>query len=166
MLAFISGIIGVVVGFLGSWLALKFNYKQLFADTVSKNRMDWINNFREELSIVLGTYRALPHKKVKSVKDESDKGESENPDTDNPAPEIEPADILKAEQARVKLLTRLNQDTAKASNEYNAIFAQKLNSIDFNLGYKKVLYNELVDYSRKILEVEWRRVKKEAQGER
>lgn len=141
MLAFIGGIIGVVVGFLGSWLALKFNYKQLFADTVSKNRMDWINNFREELSIVLGTYKVLPYKKTY-------------------------ADILKAERARVKLLTRLNQDTAKASNEYNAIFADKLDSIDFNLVYNKVLYNELVDYSRKILEVEWRRVKKEAQGER
>ncbi len=155
MLAFIGGIIGVVVGFLGSWLALKFNYKQLFADTVSKNRMEWINNFREELSIVLGTYRAL-HKK----------GESEKPDHNKPVPKIKPADILKAERTRVKLLTRLNQDTAKASNEYNAIFAEKLNSIDFNGEYNKVLYDEIVDYSRKILEVEWRRVKKEAQGER
>lgn len=155
MLAFIGGIIGVVVGFLGSWFALKFNYKQLFADTVSKNRMDWINNFREELSIVLGTYRKLYKK-----------DESKKHDPNNTTHEIEPADILKAEQARVKLLTRLNQDTAKASNEYNAIFAQKLNSVDFNGEYDKKLYNELVDYSRKILEVEWRRVKKEAQGER
>lgn len=166
MLAFIGGIIGVVVGFLGSWLALKFNYKQLFADTVSKNRMDWINNFREELSIVLGTYRVLPHKKSKSEKGKPYEDQNEETALNNTATTIEPADILKAERARVKLLTRLNQDTAKASNEYNAIFAERLNSIDFNLGYNEVLYDELVDYSRKILEVEWRRVKKEAQGER
>lgn len=161
MLAFIGGIIGVVVGFLGSWLALKFNYKQLFADTVSKNRMDWINNFREELSIVLGTYKALSYMKI-----QADKGKPKKPDPNKPIPKIKPADVLKAEQARVKLLTRLNQDTAKASNEYNAIFADKLRSINFYCGYNKKLYNELIDYSRKILEVEWRRVKKEAQGER
>lgn len=51
----ISGLVGVFLGFIASLLTLRFSYKQLFAQTVSQNRMDWINNFREELSIVVGT---------------------------------------------------------------------------------------------------------------
>ena len=39
----LSALIGVLFGFFASLLTLRFYYRQLFAETVSKNRMDWIN---------------------------------------------------------------------------------------------------------------------------
>ena len=43
ILSFIGALAGAVIGFIGSWLLLKYNYKDLFAKTVSS---------KDELSIV------------------------------------------------------------------------------------------------------------------
>ena len=110
ILSFIGALAGAVIGFVGSWLLLKYNYKDLFAKTVSSNRMDWINKFRDEIAMVIGTIRILKH--------------SEPPYYDYRA------DILKAEQARVRLLTRLNMSTERFGNEYNEVFAARLEALN------------------------------------
>ena len=33
----------------GTYLLLKYNYKKLFAETISKSRNEWINQFRNEI---------------------------------------------------------------------------------------------------------------------
>lgn len=84
--------------------------------------------------------------------------------------------LLEAERARVKLLTRLNQDITKQGNEYNKNFSNLLMNIDLrkltndgkNNGNSNDfgdIMNQAVKYARKILEPEWARVKKEAKGE-
>lgn len=147
ILSFIGALAGAVIGFVGSWLLLKYNYKDLFAKTVSSNRMDWINKFRDEIAMVIGTIRILKH--------------SEPPYYDYRA------DILKAEQARVRLLTRLNMSTERFGNEYNEVFAARLEALNF-YDADKVSEDDmqkLIELTRKILEPEWQRVKSEAKGE-
>ena len=52
-----SAIIGLIGGLIGSLITLvigllttRFSYNNLFADTVSKSRNNWINTWRDELS--------------------------------------------------------------------------------------------------------------------
>lgn len=144
----ISGLIGALIGFVSSFLLLRFNYKQLFAQTVSNNRMNWIDNFREEFSVFIGTVKYIKYRKYyQSVTEDH---------------------IIQAEKSRVKLLTRLNQNTDVIGNEFNEIFAKKLSEI--RLEDENTITDEKIDLlisiSREILEPEWRKVKEEAKGER
>lgn len=148
----IAGVLGGAIGFFASFLTLRFQYRQLFARTVSENRMDWINRFREELSVIVAVSRRVGDRNANGkFKQQSAGSESDV--------------ILEAEQARIKLLTRLNQDVEKTGNEFNGVFEQKLKAIDFAKGITQGEFDELLDIARKILEFEWRRVKEEAKGE-
>ena len=49
----ICTLVGVLIGFVSSILTLRFNYKQLFAQTVSQSRNLWLNEMRENISIML-----------------------------------------------------------------------------------------------------------------
>ena len=148
-----SAIIGAFVGFIASALTLRFSYKQLFAQTVSQNRMDWINNFREEISIVVGTAKYL-----NSINQQNNCsnicGTTHQYDEQ----------ILCAEKARVKLLTRLNSDASKPGNEFNEIFQDALRKIKFDGKDEDKTLNKLELLAKEILEPEWARVKKEARG--
>lgn len=194
MSEFISGVIGALIGFLGSFLALRLEYKKLFAETVSKSRMKWIDNFRKEFSVFFGTCSYLINQHFsengelkKDGRQEEKTGESQNDEAKNNGDEndslrekamLEAREkaMLEAERARVKLLTRLNQDITKSGNEYNKIFSELLMNIDLSNLQKDGksngnsndfgnIMNQAVKYARKILEPEWARVKKEAKGE-
>ena len=193
MSEFISGVIGALIGFLGSFLALRLEYKKLFAETVSKSRMEWIDNFREECSVLFGTCSYLMKQHLsengelkKDGRQEEKTGESQKNEAKNNGDEndslrekamLEAREkaMLEAERARVKLLTRLNQDITKQGNEYNKIFSNLLMDIDLSNLQKDGksngnsndfgdIMNQAVKYARKILEPEWARVKKEAKG--
>lgn len=43
----ISGLVGAIIAFFGSILLIKFNYKDLFAKTVSQDRIVWLKQMRE-----------------------------------------------------------------------------------------------------------------------
>ena len=148
-----SAIIGAIVGFIASALTLRFSYKQLFAQTVSKNRMDWINNFREELSIVVGTAKHL------------DSINQQNNCSNICGTTYQHGEqILCAEKARVKLLTRLNTNSTKEGNEYNDVFVEMINMLEFKGNDNLSLIKNIEETAKLILEPEWKRVKKEAKG--
>lgn len=140
---FLGGIFGLR---LYEYLTLQYNYNQLFAETVSKSRMEWIDNFRDELGTVLGTatFSYMFMSNVDRMKV-----------------------LVEAEKARVKLLTRLNQDTSKSGNEYNHVFAECLQKVDLSGSscLRQADYDKMIELARKILEPEWQRVKREAKGE-
>ena len=46
----IAALLGALIGSLIPFLTLQFNYRQLYAQTISTNRMDWINKWRENIS--------------------------------------------------------------------------------------------------------------------
>lgn len=49
----IGAIIGATVSFFATFFTLRFNYKQLYAQTVSSSRNIWLNEMRENISIML-----------------------------------------------------------------------------------------------------------------
>ena len=84
-----DAVIAALIAAAVSLLTIRFSYHNLYARTVSQSRMDWINSFREELAVVIAAMRC--------------------PCTNEK--------LYQAEKARAKLLTRLNQNTAKSGNE-------------------------------------------------
>ena len=51
--ALIGAIVGGLVTFVATFFTLRFNYRQLFAQTVSQSRNQWLNEMRENISIML-----------------------------------------------------------------------------------------------------------------
>lgn len=137
---------------IGGYFTLKFNYNSLFAENVSKSRMEWISNFREEVSIIIATLEIKKDTLNKSC-NESDRREKSC------------QYVYDACKARAKLRTRLNLDTSRYGNEYNKVFDEVLLSLKFD-GTDDVeeCTEQLVILSRKILEPEWQKVKREARG--
>lgn len=150
----VSGLIGALLGAGASFLSLRFNYKDLYARSVSSNRMEWINNFREEVSIIVAVLRSPTSERIE--RKQCHKVCSDTTEM-----------IFHAEKARAKLLTRLNMDTSKIGNEYNKVMVNLLGSLTFNEISPESEHqaDALIDLSRKILEPEWKRVKKEAGGD-
>ena len=145
---FLIGALGLIIGIVTTYFTMKYNYNQLFAETISKSRNHWLNEFREELSIIVGTAFFINNKQGAKCKNEFCEK------------------VLEAEKARVKLLTRLNQNVGKYGNEFNKILQDELVKINFFNGIKEEDLIKLVNISREILEFEWEKVKREAKGEK
>lgn len=146
----LSGLIGAILGAGISFLTLRYNYRDLYARSISANRMDWINNFREEIATIIAALDCNAKSK----------------DGKHPPPHTQEDDIIyKAYKARAKLQTRLNMDTSKIGNEFNKVMSDILKDIDFENPCPKSK-DTLINLSREILEPEWKRVKKEAGGDK
>ena len=152
----ISAVIGAVVGFFASLLALRFSYKQLFAETVSKNRMDWINVWRENVSKFLACAELI----IENQCGECILKKSCAGCNGKDCKIIE----YKKEfyEARTMITSRLN-----LQEDLHVLMLSAINKIDYtsdiNFNEKKQLVLEI---ARKILKDEWERVKKEARGKR
>lgn len=126
-------------------LTWQFNYHNLFAETVSKSRMDWINCFREEMATIIAVLER-------------------NVDEDEKSGTVDYR--YEGYKARAKLRTRLNMDTEKNGNEYNEVLDDILRSLRFDGTDRNIEETKemLIELTRDILEPEWQRVKKEAKG--
>lgn len=141
----VAGVFGsIVISFIiGVWTH-SFNYKQLYAQTVSSNRMDWINVWRENVSKFLACAELLHNHK------------DEKTET-----------FLNIEkemyEARAMITSRLNlnEDTHAMMLLMINDFRIQTTSADF--------YNQreaVLALAREILKPEWERVKKEARGKK
>ncbi|MDR0856562.1 MAG: hypothetical protein LBM78_04045 [Clostridiales bacterium] len=73
LVAIISGIGGAVLGGVGTWLTLRFNYRELFAKTVSNRRVEWIRLLPENIGVLLSeTERNMRRKGDKKTKSPSE----------------------------------------------------------------------------------------------
>lgn len=139
--ALIGAIIGGIVTFMATFFTLRFNYKELFAKTVSATREKWLCIFRENLSKFLACAEVLVNRK--GVLDD--------------------CKIIgyKKEfyEARAMMLSRLNLEEELHVLMFEAITKIKFSMSDFNF-----CRDYLLEVSRKFLKVEWERVKDEARG--
>lgn len=138
----IAAFIGAILGVLGTLVTLRFNYRQLYADTVSKNRMDWINVWRENISIFLACAETI-HNNCSCASDE----------------------ILRIEkemyQARGMVVSRLN-----LNEEDHKAMLVLMNSFVINCSEQDFVNQReaILALARKILKPEWERLKDEARG--
>lgn len=146
-------IVSVVVSLLIAFLSRRYNYHQLFAETVSKNRMEWINVWRQNISIFLSTAKALRSCKCVNCT----KAEHKNCSCSKYTSELK----RQMGEAQSMITMRLNMAEELHQLMFAAIhgFEYDVKDEEFN---KKCEYIETT--ARAILKIEWERVKDEARG--
>ena len=165
----LSSIGGGGVGWLISGLTLNFNYKRLFAETVSQNRMDWMNIWRENLSILIGSAESIHN--APYYKDDKN---FERPDGDMTEQELQDIYLYGDKnspyvkyrnefyKARNAIISRINM-----TEEKHVLMFGALNKFDFardneNFETEKAY---IIELARAILKPEWERLKREAKGQ-
>ena len=146
------------------WQTNKTNMKKLFAETVSKSRMEWITKFRNEIGIIVAAI-SMRNYVLERNRYNLENGNGTCSDCEECQKKYYTEIVPRALEAVSTLRTRLNMDITKKGNEYNGRLDEMLSSIDFyNKNQDDVSEEDLIDVTRKILEPEWRRVKDEARG--
>lgn len=157
VIAAIISVIGVLISVLVGF----YQYKQSkWNEYVSKERTIWLKEFREEYSLIMQAYyvsKHLENDKLVLKNSEDDKGKSIEFECKQ-REEI----ICNGIKAKYKLITRINTNNLR-NNKYNAAYKELLSSIDF-ISNEHFDENEFKELTNKILEDEWKKVKKEARG--
>ena len=60
MEGFAGALLGALLGSIGTYFTIRFNYHHLYAETVSQSRNKWLNEMRENISIMLAEARRFP----------------------------------------------------------------------------------------------------------
>lgn len=143
LIALSGVIISIVISLLIGWSSIKYNYCQLFAQTVSANRMDWINVWRESISIFLACAEVL-HNNCSCKSEELIKIEKE------------------MYEARGMIVSRLN-----LSEEDHTAMLLLIENFTICCSDKQFVRQRKAIHAlaRKILKPEWERVKNEARGQ-
>ena len=141
---FFAALIGAVVGAIIPFFALRFNYRQLYAQTISNNRMEWINVWRENVSKFLAC--------AETLRNNGSCGSAE---------------LLKLEkemyEARGMVVSRLN-----LSEEDHQLMLALMKEFKIHCSDEDFCKNReaILAMARKILKPEWERLKDEARGKR
>lgn len=155
---------GAVIVWFFKWQTNKINMRKVFAETVSKSRMEWITNFRNEIGIIVAAIK-MRNYVLEGNCVNSEKGKAKCSDCEECRKKYYTEIVPDALKAVSTLRTRLNMNITKKGNEYNGSLDEMLSRIDFyNKNQDDVSEEDLIDVTRKILEPEWGRVKDEARG--
>lgn len=142
----VSGIMGAIIGYIISLLTLRFNYKQLYAQTVSSTREKWLCIFRENLSKFLACAEVL------------NKWNCTNQNCSN-------KEKCKYEkefyESRGMLVSRLNLE-----EELHVLMFSAINQIDYEKPCAEFIAKRdaVYEIARNLMKEEWECVKDEARG--
>lgn len=132
----------------------RYNYNQLFAETVSNNRMDWINVWRENISKFLACAEILNRCNCPN----------KNPGNGQ-ACTCRDLMAYKKEfyESRAMITSRLNM-----SEELHVLMFAAINQISFETTDAEFVAKReyILELARAILKPEWERLKDEAKGKR
>lgn len=145
----VSVLVSVVFGIISN----RYNYNQLFAQTISNNRMDWINVWRENVSKFLACAEFLhKHNDVCSGRCQSFN-------------ECEKCYEYEKEmyQAKSMIVSRLN-----LTEELHVLMKASIDNININDDDQtfRAKSEYVLEVARQILKPEWERLKDEARGKR
>ncbi|MGM9580182.1 MAG: hypothetical protein ACI3U2_02975 [Anaerovibrio sp.] len=155
---------GALIIWFFKWQTNQINMRKLFAETVSKSRMEWITSFRDEIGTIVAAIK-MRNYVLEGNCVNSEKGKAKCSDCEECRKKYYTEIVPNALKAVSTLRTRLNMDITKKGNEYHGILDDMLRGIDFYEKKKNdVSEGDLISITRKILEPEWGRVKDEARG--
>lgn len=151
--AALIALVGVLVSAFVSWLVskktIKYNYKELFAETVSQSRNKWLNEMRDFISTMLAEVQnPCPIAKDDEV-------------CKNAECVLKNNDTLRTNKywkARNEILLRLN-----LNEPLHLMLRNKILQLDSNNDKKTI--EDIILISQSLLKEEWEKVKKEAKGE-
>lgn len=141
--------LSVFVSYLVSLKTTRYNYKQLFAETVSQSRNKWLNEMRDYISEMLANKRRMVYRNV----DEKSAVEICN----------------KYDTCKFQVLMRLNINESDHRQLRALIMTldefgiEKTTSTDIEK-YQQIEL-AIIEISRKILKEEWDKVRLESKGE-
>jgi hypothetical protein len=152
--AFVHGLVGAVIGCAGTlivgYLQNKLGGHRLFAETVSRERMEWIKAFRDEIAAMLAHAEMLKR---------------------HPCKKQDAGRLIPYCKARARLLSRMNL----TENLHIALVGLVM-KLDKFAGVECKgdtgdpdfwnLRETILETTRRILKPEWERVKEEAKGKR
>ena len=141
----IGAVIGAVISGVLSVLILRFNYRQVYAEIVSKSRDEWLGQMRDHLSKLLAEIR---------------KSTIENTDRAKANWRIQLSNDYY--NAKFQLFLRLNEKEPLHSvlkHEIEELEGKAIDEIDD--AEKRILA-----IARTVLKIEWDRVRQEAKGEK
>lgn len=144
----VTFLLGIFTGVIGLY---QFRNQQ-WGKIVSESRNTWINDFRNEISIIVA---AIKMKSICTCTSEGDRCKKE---------EFCLNVFFEAEKARARLLTKLN-----TNNVNNGVATFMLNDILVSLDFCNDNLNQfeiIIELSKRILEPEWKKVKNEARGKK
>lgn len=149
IIALVGVLISAFISFVVALWGKRYNYHQLFAETVSQSRNKWLNEMREYISGMLANKRRMVHG---------------NTNDDNI---IEIAN--RYDECKFQVLIRLNTSESE-HRELRALIMQldnlpcgQLASADLNT--YEAIELAIVEISRRMLKEEWEKVKLESKGE-
>lgn len=142
IVAAIIAVIGVIITALISLLIFK---AQRYSENVSKERMTWLRQFRDEIEKISMGLKINNHTNCccSSLSEEKLKY------------------ILEAEGARYKLISRLNTNKKKG-NLFNLELKNELEKMDFSVKHDEEYMRRIMFLANYILEREWKKVKRES----
>ena len=163
-----SAFIGILSALITSLVTVHIFKRQSWNENVSKERMKWIVEFREEVGELMKAIKLFEHFSSNICEEKCEKKGKEDCGFD--CLNI----ILNGEKARYKLYTRINTSKVE-QNEFNFAYKKMLEELKFdsnmltntdknkNLNFDIDAFMKLTNM---ILELEWQKVKKEAKGKK
>lgn len=159
LVALITGVITALVTLVVARFSTKFNYNKLYAETISKNRYDWITLWREYISEYIAICDTLRNQIRREVK-------NNNCDFDCSRLEQERSKYLelitKRDKLKYSILLRINPD-----EDEHIIVGELVKELIFDYDDEKYNFikEKLISILQIYLKVEWERVKKESRGD-
>ncbi|MDE6303120.1 MAG: hypothetical protein K2M36_06000 [Clostridia bacterium] len=143
LIGFIGAIVGVVVTLILGLLTRKFNYHQLFAQTVSQSRNTWLNEMRDFISTLIAEARILIEEKPTHTKEEH---------------------IKNYYKSREQIMLRLN-----LKEEYHQVLKANIVALDNIINKNNnenlnIILSNIEQLAQTSLKEEWEKVKIEAKG--
>ncbi len=157
LIGLLSAVIGVVVGALGTYFTLRFNYKSLYAQVVSQSRNNWLNEMRKYISQMLAAKKS----ELEYIVNQS---ANNNPSIIQDCRE-------RYYNAKAEVLIRLNKNEdlpKKLEKEIKKIDKLVKKAKPGNQTVISDFENKekrIIDYCREYFKKEWERVKQEASGD-
>ena len=148
LITLICAIISAVISLTLSYFTNRYNYRHLFAETVSQSRNEWLNEMRGFISTMLAEVKnPCPSGKDKDI---CKKAECQLQGTDTRTNEYW--------KARNEIMLRLN-----LNEPLHLMLKNEILQLDNGKDNKTI--ENIISISQLLLKEEWEKVKKEAKGE-
>ena len=155
----LEGIVGALIGFIASLCLIRFNYKDLYAKTVTLSRRESNNLLRDSLTTVISCC------KIYNLHLQVNKNIKCDKNYQRPCC----LDTIEKMYKSIFICKMMMSIHGGYGNDYHKEMEEALinieNSIRDRIQIKEKNIKEIENYGRFILDYEWKRIKKEAKGE-
>lgn len=165
LLEVLVNVITIVVSFILGQKTSKYDYDSLFAETITKNRMEWINVWRENLSNMLAIADIFHSENNTNGQNLKENKDCKNDNSSQTSEKSQEHIRMEKEYNKSKymILSRLNLTEVK-----HKLLMKSIMKFDYSPTNKNYTPERefILELAREILKPEWERLKLESKGEK